>query len=1059
MKQFRMNFSKLAALLLLICIPAASLPAFAATSQNPQLSFTSGDNGDPTTATVITGQSISIREDIPQGFVAQNITVRGQQDNVITDGFDIPSPHKNITVDAAFDPSTGTVKPNVDPTLSAEGTFTVQGGYYALLAEGDVYEKNQINTEAFGTVESLTSEAIMEYSTCTLECTSAETESQFPSFNIKEGTGAFASFGDTEARAVVQSCTNDITKTKELKIHIVNGNRNFDIVLYPKLVYANQTENMGTVNDTGTEVINPDTHQPIKKEQADNLIRKGTTFELVFQMPQSNPLFLTVMTPQNAMEKIENQIRQSDGREDTSFIDLEDGDSLDYITENFSLRNFSNQFNARFKVDWEWIPDEEQTYNGKQVNISDLSENEQQLFEQAVQVGGGNQDMQRVVVNPMEDNVTGTLRATVSYNAPGGEYQTSVTKTLPEKKITVRGYGNPVEVIQVKEIRGGQPDVGGGVYYFEEDERALPGSKQMDAYKGDIDSFQTNPAGPYEYELELNMGAKNGAAQYATITATGDTSAISIKTQQGSEQAMDYVPGDQIENKQFGVGDNTTPGKVSVIIDAQRLPKDSGKRTVTLTFHFYIPDRNGNPVESSTRYTIKLDVYDNTPSQDSTLKSLVIRDQNNKVIDFPFSPDQYQYTGTAGTIHLPYKVDSITLTPTLNDPRGAGNPITITRKDVSGKDVGTPVTVTSGTASDALEFDQVGEVISVFVRVPAQDPRAEYWSTYQLDIVRDQPSSDDTLSSLGLYYQDDTALNNNLIQNFDPETLEYNVEFPYSTKKLRVRADLNDSAAEGPEITPALSGSNPNDPDKQWLDNLPTLFKESTNGLVDLKVQVTAEAGGSRTYIVHLRRADPSTDASLKTMEVLDRDNQTLTYQPSLSADNDTYTMEIPYATSQIKLKLTPTDENVNNIRIYSQTENNLVYDMQNGDIKIGAATSPIDILAVNDEAIRKLGYHPIWIEVIAEDEVTSQKYELRVTRAEPNTDATLKSLTVQLGIVQTLSSQGPNRFQQVNDEHLQILNAIEQRNLTQASALLELHLESVKQCCLQTYKKMQIKI
>ena len=70
-----------------------------------------------------------------------------------------------------------------------------------------------------------------------------------------------------------------------------------------------------------------------------------------------------------------------------------------------------------------------------------------------------------------------------------------------------------------------------------------------------------------------------------------------------------------------------------------------------------------------------------------------------------------------------------------------------------------------------------------------------------------------------------------------------------------------------------------------------------------------------------------------------------------------------------------------------------------------------------------------------------------------------LKSLTVQLGIVQTLSSQGPNRFQQVNDEHLQILNAIEQRNLTQASALLELHLEIVKQCCLQTYKKMQIKI
>lgn len=121
----------------------------------------------------------------------------------------------------------------------------------------------------------------------------------------------------------------------------------------------------------------------------------------------------------------------------------------------------------------------------------------------------------------------------------------------------------------------------------------------MDAYKGDVDSFQINPKGPYEYELQLNMGAKNGAAQYATITATGDTSVVSIKTQQGSEQPMDYQLGDQIQNKQFNVGDNTTPGKVSVILNAQRLPQDSGKRSVTLTFHFFIPDRNGKPVESS----------------------------------------------------------------------------------------------------------------------------------------------------------------------------------------------------------------------------------------------------------------------------------------------------------------------------------------------------------------------------------------------------------------------------------------------------------------------------
>ena len=125
-------------------------------------------------------------------------------------------------------------------------------------------------------------------------------------------------------------------------------------------------------------------------------------------MPQSEPLFLTVLTPQNAMEKVENQIRQSDGKADTSYVVLKDGDLLDYITENFSLRSFTNQFNARFKVEWTWAPDAKQMYEGKpDVEISTLPPEVQEKFKNVLQTGGGNQDLQRVTVNPMEDNVTG----------------------------------------------------------------------------------------------------------------------------------------------------------------------------------------------------------------------------------------------------------------------------------------------------------------------------------------------------------------------------------------------------------------------------------------------------------------------------------------------------------------------------------------------------------------------------------------------------------------------------------------------------------------------------
>ena len=250
---------------------------------------------------------------------------------------------------------------------------------------------------------------------------------------------------------------------------------------------------MGTAEDTGKEVMGPD-DKPVKKEQPDNYVRKGTTFELVFRMPQSEPLFLTVLTPQNAMEKVENTDPASRTvKSDTSFVVLEEGDSLAYVTENFSLRSFSNQFNARFKAEWVWTPDAKRMHQGSEVEISSLPDEVQEQFRQVLQTGGGNQDMQRVTVNPMEDNVTGTLTATVSYYAPGGEYQTSATKQVPVKNVVVRGYGNPVEVTQVRQILGGSE---GGPTYF--DDVTLPGSKVMDADKADVDSFQINPKGPYE---------------------------------------------------------------------------------------------------------------------------------------------------------------------------------------------------------------------------------------------------------------------------------------------------------------------------------------------------------------------------------------------------------------------------------------------------------------------------------------------------------------------------------------------------------------------------------
>ena len=958
MKQMRIKSSKLAALLLLFTLPLASISALAATttSQSPKLSFVQGGT-ESTNATVITGREIAIKEIVPDGYEAQKIAVSKEDKTTVPDGaFTISASHDNISIDEKFDPENNTMGSDESASTKAlSGQFVLQGSYYAILADGFVRESYSGNTPILHQVQTMKEGAnapvaITEYSSCTI--TYKENK-----FTISDQKGVFEKF-PTKKNTYVTLYESPGAAENQIQLRISNKNDYIILAFTP----------------------------------TNNPIQDGTEFKFEFLMPLSNELLLRVITPQFAIEEVENQIRQSNGESNTSYIVLEDGNSLDYITQNFSLRTSTTQFgDAKFKIKWEWDPD----------NPED---------NEVLQLSSGNQDMQQVMIKPKEDDVKGVLRATVYYVKPNGDFQKTETITLPEKQITIRGLGKPVEVTQESYSQGNDE-------FKPFDNPTLPGAQSMDAYDGKLTAYQVNPAGPYQYNLKLNMGAKNGAAQYATITATGDTDIISIQTQQGSEQAVDYKLGDQIQNKQFGVGDNTVPGMVDVYISAEKFKEEGdrpGPKSVTLTFSFFIPDRNGKPVESSRRYTIQLNVSDNTPSTDSTLKSLVIRDQDNKEIDFPFEPDRFSYVEPGGAIHLPYKTKSITLTPTLNNIwADEYRPIIIT---YPGQTVSNSDNELLSGETYKIDNLEVGKPIKVTISTPSQHPNGEYRGTYTLDIVRDPASTDDTLKSLGLYYPEDTTLKNNLIQNFDPNVDKYYVEIPYSTQKLRVRAEKNDATADGPVFTPELKGANDNDPDKQWLNNLPDLFtKEEYRdkyldeyGRLMLKLKLTSEAsstvggggtGGSRTYTVYLRRADPAHDATLKAMEVLDKEEQKLTYTPSFKPDTNTYTMEIPYSTSQIKLKLTPTDTNVNNIKIYSMStdsEDNLIYEMKKGEVKIGAATSPIDIKALNDPEIAKKGYHPIFIVVYAEDEETFQQYELRVTRAEPSTDALLKSLTVQ---------------------------------------------------------------
>ncbi len=991
-------------------LPLSSIQAEAAgtntgASAKPTLSFVAGDDGDSGKASIITGRSIDFLEKFPttETYVRESMAIKNNEEGKnYTAGITVNK--DSITVGEAFDPGTGTEGSQYDPTTdpATSGDYNIIGQYYAVTAEGILWEENKNGGKATSDVRSDTPSAITMLSSITLNCTSAEKLNQEPRFEVVPGSasGSFEKFdgGDVAVLSYSQDAKKQI---KEVRIRISKGNNRIELTLNSKLKYSVQTDDEGKpiLDDEGNEIPQP----------TDNYIRKGTTFRLDFQLPQSNPIMLTVYTPQAAMNEIETRVvnasgsrlKDSGGNE----IDwekltdeqkaklyaymLNSNNDFGYITGNFMLRQFTREYNARFKIEWDWVADDPANQS-------------------AMLVGGGNTDWKEVTVQAKEDDITGKLTAKVYYETKEGSgvWQPSNTGTI-ERPVTIRGYGKPVGATQVSEIgKDGEkifpvtdPDA-------PEDEKTtdLPKTpKTMDAYKGDIPEMDIEPAGPYQYNLQLNMGAKNGWAKYVSITVSGKDdvakNAVELQTRDvgSSDQPKKYTPGAELENPQK---DSTSEaaGLIDLSIIAQQLPTGAGVQEVTLTINFFLVGRNGQvDTANPKKFQITLKIDDNTPSQDSTLSALKIIDQEGEEIAYPFEREKYQYSGIDGRIHLPWKSEEITLTPFLHDGKGSDKPITITRYDTNHKQIGDPIEVFDQNASIAIPFEEVNRVFTLEVLVPCQDPRPAFWRTYTLEIVRDLPSSDATLKSLGIYYEDDSEMANNLLSQFDPEVLEYQIEVPYSTNRLRVRAEKNHARAKGPTIVPELVGSNQYDQDKQWLNDLKAKFTEAQDGILDLTFDLLAEDGvTSRTYIVHMRRLDPNTDATLGGLLVGNADEENISYEPGFKADTLTYTADVPYQTKSIKLNLTPSDINVANIQIYSLNKDRLVYEMSQGEVKIGAWTSEIDVLPIDDDTIKAIGYHAFYIVITAENETDTREYELRVRREPASDDALLKTLELQ---------------------------------------------------------------
>lgn len=1053
----------LALMMALASFPSATSVVWAAAGR-PTMEFASDENlvnpPDRSTATVITGQSISIRETMPAGlgYTPSRLLFQSRKE-----GLDIEA--DTNTGGGTSTAAAGTVvvhRPdngvriidftkefNPDDPKNGKGdqknpgsvVYFIQSEYQASMASGSVIEKpNGTGNGVSGTVESINGSIIVAgNSSITLKCKDPETLNNAPTFTIEATSGTFDRYkdggvvsvqaeGTTKGDDVAPNSTRDMV----LRIEAKDGSNPILLRLHPAT----------------TTPRKEDDKDPNSKTLYDNFVKENTTFQISFVVNSSDPaISLTVLTPQSAMEEIASSIAPSDGEKDTTYLRFADGDGLNWITQNFQIRRELERYGGKFTIDWEWKKIDDDT-NAKPFN------------QDAIKIGNVQSGWSGVQIAPQDGDVEGYLIPHITYidgnNSKLPMDETSSSASIPKKRLLIRGRGTLPHIAQTYETYGRKGNDPDGPYKGLDTQRLLgdpPGEKRMDAFRGGIDNYNPQLNGPFRYDLQLFMGEDNGAADYATVEMAGDTDYLVLQTAQGSETFTEYTSGAQIENASKDIPG--TEGEVSLRLLAQRLPEHSDEKIVTLTIKFFIRGRNGQPQENreSTK-TITVRIQDSTPSQESRLTNLEIRTQDGERIDYGFDMDKKRYVGD-DIIYLPYRATSITLTPTYKDPAANKKPTTVRITDANGKLVKNSLTLDSGLmiipgsneTSDPIPFDQpedLGQMYILTVTSPCLDPRSDYWTTYTLHVIRNHPSKDSTLASLGIYYAEDGNMTNNLI-NFNPAVDQngkavqtvYDITVPYSTDMLRVKATQNHRWAEL-KINPELETRTQYETNKEWFKDMKRKFRDpayvdsgdpaAADALVltftvrseDAVSKGQTNASNSTTYRVRIHREPPNHDASLKSMTVTDGKDEAQTYRPAFNPDQLVYSVDVPYSVKEIKLNLGPTFENVANIQVYQWKDGepgNLLLDMRDGvdqnlpgqeqkplTFRPGGLTPPLAVVDITEEPAKSRGYHPFFIRVVPECEEDglggaldhTNLYELRVLRAEPSKENRLEELEIQ---------------------------------------------------------------
>lgn len=400
------------------------------------------------------------------------------------------------------------------------------------------------------------------------------------------------------------------------------------------------------------------------------------------------------------------------------------------------------------------------------------------------------------------------------------------------------------------------------------------------------------------YTLNVTRTGKNNEATLKSMTAMKTTADATDLITNFSPTVFEYAVTVPYSVSELSVGAAPTSPWASVGIDGKTpAVAREHKKTVPLSCEFDLETgtvkNNVTEVrtlvvaeDGATQNEYVLRITREPPSDVRTLTALSVSDAEGNVFAFEsnqtFTPGQLDYYVT-----IPYATKELMITAKPEDPRATN--VVLTRPDVYGGGDETrtyanevPVVFKGLDVSQELVQNEKKDLFTYSVRAIAESGRKTD-PPYTLTVRRTPPSSDNTLNNLLVMDEKSVPVPG---YTFRSHLLEYDISVPYLCSTVEVK----------PEVATKLSTVTVNR--EPITEKNPSGFIKLEVGKTELvEVDVTAENGEIRNYILRIKREAPSSEARLSNLQV---DGQTI--KPAFVPSKTEYTASLPQTVQEYSI-------------------------------------------------------------------------------------------------------------------------------------------------------------